>query len=154
MAEILVIYDSYFGNTEKVAQAVAGALGPGAMAVRVNDVHPEQLQGIKLLIVGSPTRAFRPSEGTQKFLKNLPPNALKGVRAAAFDTRIAPQDTNSKMLRFMVRLFGYAAKPIGEMLKKNGGTLAAAPEGFYVKDTEGPLNEGELERAAAWARTI
>ncbi len=37
---------------------------------------------------------------------------------------------------------------------KAGGELAAPAEGFFVVDTEGPLQEGELERAAAWARQV
>jgi len=54
----------------------------------------------------------------------------------------------------MVRLFGYAAAPIAKRLKSKGGELVLAPEGFVVKDTEGPLKEGELDRAAAWARQL
>ena len=41
-----------------------------------------------------------------------------------------------------------------EKLKKKGGTLVKEPEGFFVEDTEGPLREGELERAVGWAREI
>ena len=52
------------------------------------------------------------------------------------------------------RVFGYAAKPISEKLRRKGGELIVAPEGFFVKDVEGPLKEGELERAEAWAREI
>ena len=152
--DVLVVYDSYFGNTEKVAQAISAAYGPAAQAVRASDVKPEMLKGIKLLIVGSPTRAFQPSDGTKRFLKSLAPNALTGVRVAAFDTRIAVEDANSKFLKIMVRLFGYAAKPIGSSLTRRGGSLAEEPEGFIVNGTEGPLKDGELERAAAWAPSI
>jgi flavodoxin I len=53
-----------------------------------------------------------------------------------------------------VKLFGYAAEPIAAKLQKKGGTLAAPPEGFFVGGTEGPLKEGELERAAQWARRV
>jgi hypothetical protein len=53
-----------------------------------------------------------------------------------------------------VRIFGYAAKPIGKRLQKKGGELAVQPEGFHVGDTEGPLLEGELERAGLWARQV
>ena len=55
---------------------------------------------------------------------------------------------------FFVRLFGYAAKPIADRLQKRGGVLVVPPEGFYVEGTEGPLQEGELERASEWARRI
>jgi len=54
----------------------------------------------------------------------------------------------------MIKLFGYAAKPIAGMLKKKGGSLVQQPEGFYVKDSEGPLKDGELERAARWAQSL
>ena len=57
-------------------------------------------------------------------------------------------------MAFFVRIFGYAAKPIADRLAKKGGDLAVPPEGFYVGDMEGPLLEGELERAADWAKQI
>ncbi len=152
----LIIYDSFFGNTEQVARAIGGALGnPEDICVnRVSEVRPEQLQGLDLLIVGSPTRAFRPSEATQKFLKGLAPDALKGVRVAAFDTRMDVNGSTPAILRFFAKIFGFAAQPIAKRLKKSGGELVTSPEGFIVKDTEGPLKDGELERAAAWARGI
>ncbi|MDD4346819.1 MAG: hypothetical protein PHZ11_08045 [Desulfitobacteriaceae bacterium] len=70
----------------------------------------------------------------------------------AFDTRISAKDTNSKVLNVFIKVFGYAAEPIGEKLQKKGGNLIAPPEGFFVKDSEGPLKEGELERAANWVK--
>ena len=152
----LVVYDSVFGNTEKVAQAMGQALASQAevQTLRVGDVKPEHLTGSDALIVGSPTRAFSPTPAIKNWLKSLPSNSLKGVKVAAFDTRIALSDVNSSLLTFMVKLFGYAAKPIGDRLTKKGGDLALSPEGFFVKDSEGPLKDGELERAVAWAKQV
>jgi len=152
----LVVYDSVFGNTEKVAQAIGDALGtPEEVGVlRVGDVKPEQLAGVQVLIVGSPTRAFSPTPATKATLKAIPARALSGIKVAAFDTRISMEDTDSGFLRTMVKVFGYAAKPIANRLRSKGGDLVLAPEGFYVQDTEGPLKDGELERAAAWAKQI
>jgi flavodoxin len=61
----LVVHDSVFGNTEQVAQAVAESIGnqEDVEILRVADVNPKRLAGVKLLIVGSPTRGFRPTEG-------------------------------------------------------------------------------------------
>ncbi len=148
----LIVYDSYFGNTEKIARAICTSLDSlgDVQIFRVSEVRPDQLAGVDFLIVGSPTRAFRPSPAIQAYLKGLPKDALTGLRVAAFDTRINPEETNSAFLRFMVKLFGYAAKPIANQLAKKGGQLVAPPDGFYVKDTEGPLKEGEMERAANW----
>jgi flavodoxin I len=152
----LVIYDSFFGNTEKIARAICDALcdNKDVDVRRVCDVRPEQLTGLNLLIVGSPTRAFRPSPSISGFLKSIPANSLYGIKSASFDTRISPDDTNSRVLRFMVSLFGYAAKPISEKLRNKGAEIITAPEGFFVTGTEGPLKDGELEQAAAWAKKI
>jgi hypothetical protein len=108
-----------------------------------------------LLIVGSATQRFGPLPAVSGFLKGIPQDALKGVKVAAFDTRFTVQAIERiRILAFFVRIFGYAAKPIADRLVKKGGELAVPPEGFYVGDTEGPLLEGEMERAAEWAKHI
>jgi flavodoxin len=154
--KVRVVYDSVFGNTEQVAQAIGEALGSrvDVETVRVSDVQPEELTGLDLLIVGSPTRALRPTGATTKLLQAVPRDGLAGVKVAAFDTRISTTDLNSRAFSVMVKLFGYAADPIAKRLRKKGGELVVAPEGFFVEDAEGPLKEGELERAAAWAERI
>jgi hypothetical protein len=78
------------------------------------------------------------------------------VGVAGFDTRISIEDIRSDVGRFAAKLFlhRYAAKPITSILIKLGGHELIEPEGFFVTDTEGPLKEGELERAAAWAQSI
>ena len=158
MMKALVVYDSFFGNTERIAQSIGKALGrpEDVGIIRAVNVRPEQLTGLKLLIVGSPTRAFRPTPAINKFMKSIPKNGLKGVKVAAFDTRMTQDQIESSVfiLRILVNIFGYAARPISDGLVKKGGQLIAPPEGFFVHGTEGPLKEGELERAADWARQI
>ena len=158
----LVIYDSQYGNTEKIAQALSAALSaalgaaPGSQAqvetLQVSNVKLEQLAGLDLLVVGAPTQRFRTTPAMLDFLKSLPANSLKGVRVAAFDTRLSLNDIESSTFRFIIKTGGFAAKHIGDALKKRGGVLIVPPEGFLVKDMEGPLLDGELERAADWAK--
>lgn len=153
----MVVYGSVYGNTEKVARAVGQALGPldDVDIVPADNVKPEQLAGLRLLVVGSPTQKFRPIGPVTSFLKSIPANGLAGVKVAAFDTRLTESEIEEiGILAFFVRIFGYAAKPIADRLAKKGGQLVAQPEGFYVADTKGPLVEGELERAAEWAGKI
>jgi flavodoxin len=152
----LVVYDSVFGNTEKVARAIAGELGSESKLeiLRAGNVTPVQLAGLDLLVVGSPTRGFRPTEAVTNLLKRVRPNALGGMKVAAFDTRFKADELKSTVTRFVVKTGGYAAKRIADQLKKAGGNLIVPPEGFYVEDTEGPLKAGELERAAAWAKDL
>ncbi len=131
----LVVYDSKYGHTEKIAQAIGGAIG--GQVRRVGDVKPADLVGFDLVIVGSPTHGGFPTPAIDGLLKALP--ALEGLNLAAFDTRTRRT------------IFGYAAPRIARRLEKSGGKLAAPPEGFVVKGMEGPLVDGELERAADWA---
>jgi hypothetical protein len=86
-------------------------------------------------------------------LRSIPAGGLVGVKVAAFDPRLPMSaiQEEPRVLAFFVRLFGYAAKPVSEGLRKKGGTTALPPEWFYGEGVEGPLNEGELERAADWA---
>ena len=153
----IVAYDSAFSNTEQVARAIGSALGSkeDVKVRRVGDFRPEQLAELTLLIVGSPTQKFSPTGPTTAMLKSIPRESLRGVKVAAFDTRITVTEIERiKILAFFVKLFGYAAEPIAARLEKKGGELAVPPEPFYVGGTEGPLLEGELERAEDWARQI
>lgn len=152
----LVVYESYFGNTEKIALAIGDALGSGedVSTLKTADATLDRLTGIELLVVGSPTRAFHQTKGVTSFLKSIPAGRLSGIKVAAFDTRVSLEDVNSKLLTWLANAFGYAAEPIATKLKKKGGEAVAEPEGFIVKGTEGPLKEGELDRAAAWAKQL
>ena len=111
-------------------------------------------QVLNLLVVASPTRGFRPIENITAFLNSIPGDALQGIKVAAFDTRIDLQNLKSKVFRFIVSKGGYADKAIAKTLQKKGGQLIEPTAGFLVQDTEGPLVEGELERAAEWAKQI
>ncbi|MGE5139812.1 MAG: flavodoxin family protein [Rudaea sp.] len=151
----LVVYDSYFGNTAEIARAIGRGLGlNSAEVIQVREVSSDRLTNLDLLIVGSPTRGWRPTEGTAEWLKNLPENSLQHVKIAAFDTRLSLQDTKSAFTRFIVRTGGYAAPSISQSLKQKGGAEAAPAEGFLVIGEQGPLKQGELERAAEWGRSF
>lgn len=143
--KILVVYDSLYGNTEKIAQAIGAALSGEVKVSRVGEVDPSELNMLDLLFVGAPTHGGRPSPPMREFLDKVQAGGLKGVKAAAFDTRIAKK---------WAGIFGFAAGRIAKSLKGKGGTLVGSPEGFFVEGTEGPLGEGELERATAWAKEI
>ena len=92
---------------------------------------PQQLAGVQLLIVGSPTRGFRASEATMKFLNSIPAGGLRGVKVAAFDTRLTVKDMGSPILNFIfwLKLGNYAANVIASTLQKSGGELVLPPEG-------------------------
>jgi flavodoxin len=146
MMNALVVYESQFGNTEKVAQTVAGALRAfgEAQAVRVDPAHPIELQGIDMLVVGGPTQSWGVTSGLRSFLAAIPPAQLRSLRVACFDTR----------LRQPRWLTGSAAGVMAKNLQKLGVSPLVPAESFLVSGQQGPLISGELDRAAAWAQTL
>lgn len=131
----LVVYDSQYGNTEKVAKAISRE------AKKVGEATLEDLEKADLIIVGSPTQGGMPTQAIREFLQEVP----QGKKMAVFDTRMDPSQLNWG-LKLLVKTIGYAAEKMG----KN----AIAREGFVVEGKEGPLRAGELERAKEWARQL
>lgn len=154
--KIVILYYSYFGNTEKIAESLKAGLDScgEVLMIKIDEATPEMVKDINLLIVGTPTRAFRPTPIAVNFLKKLPHKSLSGIKIASFDTRISIKDVNSKLLSFMAGLFGYAAGPLEKLMIRKGGKSAGKPEGFYVQESEGPIKDGELERASLWAASL
>ena len=140
-----VVYDSENGNTEEIAKAIGSAITGEVKLVHVSKANSAGLKAFDLLIVGSPTQGGRPTQAMQDFLDKIPGPAIKGIKVAAFDTRLTTR---------WVVIFGYAADKIANDLASHGVTLIVAPEGFFVEGKKGPLEAGELERAAAWAKGI
>jgi len=100
------------------------------------------------------TRGFTLSERTKQFLDSIPAGGLQEMRAAAFDTRLLPEDVKNAIYTFFSGIFGFAAQKIARRLENKGAQLIPPPEGFAVTASEGPLKAGELERAAAWGRSL
>jgi flavodoxin I len=152
----VILFESYFGNTEQIARAIGKSLTKNneVQVLNISDVAWNDVTDTKILIVGSATRGFRPCKQTNRFLKSIPAKGLHGVKVAAFDTRMSLPEIESKALRFIVKTGGYAAKQIAKALKNKGGDLIVQAEGFLVSGEKGPLVEGELNRAANWAEQI
>ncbi len=162
--DALVVYESMFGNTEEIAKAIAEGLStrlrtevaeagraPGAVGAEVG-----------LLVVGGPTHAFAMSRastrrsaaqqatrplvsagnGVREWLATLRTSSA-GLRSAAFDTRVAKP-----------RMPGSAARGIARRLRRLGVRVVAPAQSFYITGTEGPLVEGELERARKWGESL
>jgi flavodoxin len=143
----LVVYDSVYGNTEIIAQAIAGALPGEVQVARVGQAQPANLESADLLVIGSPTHGALPTEAIQNLIAKVGSPTHEGARAATFDTRLT--------WPFLERWGGFAALKIAETLEEKGWTLAGEPGGFFVRGLKkGPLKKGEEERAVAWAKTL
>ena len=141
----LVVYDSLYGNTKMIAQAIGDALPGEVEVLHVSEAEASGLRAYDLLIVGAPTHGAKPSPDVQTFLDQIQAPALEGIKVAGFDTR---------MTNRLILLFGTAAPKIAAALQEKGGTLVGKPEGFFVRGGKGPLKDGEVERAARWAQGL
>ncbi len=151
----LIIYDSEYGNTAKIAHALAVGAAEAGKVIRKTaaEVRPMDLCTVDLVMVGSPTQGGRPTEPIQALLDKLSNDVVRNVRVAAFDTRYAI-NAHGRFLKFLMKRIDFAAPKIAAGLVEKGAKLITQPQGFIVHDTKGPLEPGELERARLWSREL
>jgi len=143
---IVILCDSKFGNTRSLADAMEAALkADHRVEVRSPSAGLPEPGSVDLLLVGGPTHAHGASAPLKTTLGQVHKGALLGVRSAAFDTRFG-------MARILT---GSAAGVATKWLKRAGAMIVAPPESFIVTRTDPPaLIDGELTRAATWAREV
>jgi flavodoxin len=160
----LVVYESMFGNTETIALAITDGLRE-SMEVEVLEVSIAPTSPgptIALIVAGGPTHAFSMSRrntrvdainrgapegeseyGLREWLAALP-SGRHAERMATFDTKVES----------MRHVPGSAAKGAAKAAHRHGYESAARSESFYVRDIDGPLVDGEVDRARAWGREL
>ncbi len=144
----LVLYDSKYGNTERIAETIALVLQehvPTRLA-RVSELEdPEAaLADVDLLVLGGPTQRHGVSPDLRLTVECLGDRSLDGVRVATFDTR----------LRGLRAVTGSAAVRLARLCRRRGAWLVVPPASFAVDAGEGPLHAGEQEHAHAWAHEV
>lgn len=156
----LVVYESLFGNTEQVARAITTGLSRhlDVELVEVTRAPTEIPSPLDLIVVGGPTHAFsmtRPNTREDALRQGATHgSATTGIRewlaqlqAGPHSELVATFDTRVGKVR---RLPGSAAKGAARAAHKRGYLAAGKAESFYVADVNGPLLEGELDRAQQW----
>jgi hypothetical protein len=166
----LIVYESMFGSTRVVAEAIADGIGMEAevRVLGVADADPKAIGGMDLLVVGGPTQAWGMSwpstrrgaslhvdkpgsglilepgantgPGVREWLASL--SQIQGL-AAAFDTRI----------KSPILLTGRASKGISRQLSRHGLSVVVPPESFFV-DKGSHLLPGESDRARRWGKQL
>lgn len=165
---VVVVYESMFGNTAALAEAVqAGLVDAGATVelADVTSVPAHVLLGCDLLVLGAPTHALtlsRPESRAEAVSKGADPaHATRGLRewlgqrdvtmpAAAPRPSIAVFDTRMGRGRHWP---GSAARSVERTMKKSGFAVVGRTS-FYVEAVTGPLDAGEHERARDWGRGL
>ncbi|MDR2454368.1 MAG: hypothetical protein LBD51_07485 [Bifidobacteriaceae bacterium] len=157
----LIITESYFGNTAALAdvigQALSDAGGMSVTALGVADAPSGVPEGTELLILAAPThdyslprgwtrrralaRGAMPGGGLREWIAGLSP--VKDLKVVTVDTALKTVFMPSSAAKTAARLMGRA----GFDYARRGAT-------FFVSDYAGPLEDGELIRARAWAKSL
>jgi hypothetical protein len=154
----LVVYESMWGNTRQVAEAIGEGLG-GARELEVREAAATQLDDVGLLVVGGPTHAFsmsRPSTRHDAVERGAPAGSARGIREwldelpAVLPMPVATFDTKVTTVRHLPG----SAKGAARRVHRNHHGTVVDRRSFYVVDTGGPLAPGEVERAARWGAEL
>jgi len=154
---VIIIVESYFGNTSRIAEAVATGLRDHGATVTVADAAAvPPLMGADLLAIGSATQARglpiaatrtiaekkggKAGTGIAEWLASSP--SVRGVKVAVFDTVIAKN--------FMA---GSAARAMEKLLAPMGAVIVDR-KSFIVKGQTGPLADGALKEAEQWGASL
>ncbi len=149
----LIVYFSKFGNTRRIAEVIAETMKQAgeARVVSLDQLTASDLEGVDLVVMGSPTHGFTVPEAVRSALGALPPGILAGKSVAAFDTTVRP---------WPLRLFRASPKLLRQ-LSQLGGKPVARPQTFFVQTRNAQktgeidlLLEGQIERAQEWASEI
>ena len=131
----LVVYDSVYGNTKKVAEQFAKEFG--VKAQKVDEVHLKGDERFEVVVIGSPTHGGRRTEAVAQFIDALPLEVIEQARVICFDTRM--DSTKQSMgLRLLMKVIGYAAEKMAKQVYRKCGVVAEV-QAFYVEGKEGPL---------------
>ena len=172
---VLVAYESVFGATREVAEAVAGGIrrtraDAEVTCGSVTDLPVEPIDA-DLLVVGGPTHFWGPTSWLSREMRRqyenrirpaarrrAPPAPPRPRTTGVRDWLTALPTSSGAAAAFDTRiegpLTGGAAAGIARRLRRLGRTLVVQPEGFFVDAVPGPLRAGERERAEAWATSL
>ncbi|MEV8098529.1 flavodoxin domain-containing protein [Kitasatospora sp. NPDC085879] len=176
--QAVIVYESMYGNTRQVAEAIAAGVHEAApdadvSCLPVAEATADATRAADLLVVGGPTHMHGMSSGLSRRLahgaqaqkaaresgalaSDPEPDESPGLRAwfhrlpeTESGTHAAAFDTRADF-----RLSGGAAEGIARRLAHHHYDVLAEPEGFIVEDAEGPLRAGELDRARTWGAAL
>jgi flavodoxin len=142
---VIVVYDSSYGNTEKIALAICSGMKEVGLSdvvcKRADATAPEDFKQADAWVVGSPTHIGGPTGEAKKALKIASRSGAKGKKGASFDTRMANAPKG-------------AAEKLESMMEGKGIVILQKGEGFIVTGMKGPLVNGEEAKAVSFGRRI
>lgn len=136
----LVLFDSNYGNTRLIAEEIVKNISAEVKVENIKGFNILDLKNYDLLITGSPIIGWRPTELMLNTLMKV--KDLAGLKFTTFDTRMN------------VFYHGDAKDKMAKILKKAGANQITDSMAFFVSGKQGPLTDGELQRASDWGLHI
>jgi flavodoxin len=142
----IVIYCSRYGNTEKVAMAIAAGLRTKGQAdvYEVGEAPSSIPEDVDLVAIGGPTEGHMMTRPVANYLEAVAQGGSTRFHAVAFDTRV----------RWPRWLSGSAGEDIARTLQASGAAVVVPSKSFFVFHKASELEPGELERAEAWGQLV
>ncbi|MFC1930025.1 flavodoxin family protein [Chloroflexota bacterium] len=147
MANVLLVYESKYGNTKLVAETIAEGITEvsdnQATIYELKKVELRQLPDFDVVLIGSPNHMGGPTGGTKKFINELGRIDVKGKYAAVFDT-------------YMAKDFEKAVKKMEKQIVEKAPSLTLAAPGLSIRvdDMKGPISENELPKCKVFGINI
>ena len=135
MRKAMILYDSVYGNTKKIAMSLSRGLEAGGLYVDsspIKDFDSGEIKNYDIIGVGGPTHFHGASKQMKLFLKRIRHLKMENKYGFAFETKAD------------FRLAGSAAKRIRRNLKKMKLNIIYPTITGIVLDKEGPLQENTL----------
>lgn len=144
MSKIILVYDTKYGNTKTVAEAIAHGIEGEGIEVdlkSVGETQPADAAKYELMVLGSPTQMGSTKKDMKKFLKSFKGIDLSGKKFAAFDTRLKKAKKG-------------AVNKIEAIMTKYGAVKVTDGLVVEVSGMKGPLVEGSEEKANAFGAKV
>jgi hypothetical protein len=163
----LIIYESMYGNTRDIANAIADGLSEFGDVEVLEVGHADNFVAVDvdLMVVGGPTHQFgmsRASSREQAAQQAHAPLVSPGIGIREWLDRLAPPRDQLHVATFdtmlgkpaFLKYMGRASRKFAKRLQRMNCVLVTSPESFWVQSGTGPLAEGEIDRAREWSRQL
>ncbi len=141
MVNILVAYDSKYGNTKRAAETIAEGLrevaGAEISVGSIKEVDVEDVAGFDVLVLGAPNHMAKPSRAMIKFVDKLTKVDLKAKDVAVFGTYSGRVREPDRAVRKMDKIL------VEKLTKVN---VISPSFSVRVHGVTGPIFEAELSR--------
>ncbi len=147
MKRAIIIYESVYGNTKKVAEAISQGMKLSGeidcRIVKTGEIHTDEICDYDVILFGCPNHNQGPALNMMKFLERASIVHVKGKIGGIFDTYTGGNK-------------GIAVKKLGMVVEEKFTGIELVGMGFSAKveGRKGPLADNEVEKAMEFGKEL